>query len=48
MINYISMKSLATQIEFIDKKILPVFGVKNIVDYEKNILVEEFDEDLLK
>lgn len=34
------MKSLEKQIEFIDKKLLPLYGIKNIIDYTTVLYVE--------
>lgn len=42
------MKSIEKQIEFIDKKILPIFGVKNITDYQKNICLDNIDNLVLQ
>lgn len=41
------MKSLEKQIEFIDKKVLPIYGVKNIKDYQKNICIDEINNTVL-
>jgi hypothetical protein len=37
------MKSLDKQIKFIDTKLLPLFGIKNVIDYKTIIYLHEFD-----
>jgi len=38
------MKQLINQIEFVDKKLLPLFGIQNIYDYKTVICLQEFDK----
>jgi len=43
----INMKSIEEQIKFIDKVLLPLFGIKNIIDYQSCINIDG-DFDLVK
>lgn len=38
------MKSLYLQIEFIDKKLLPTFGISSVTDYENKIYIDEKEQ----
>lgn len=38
------MKDLESQIEFIDKKLLPLFGIKSICDYETIIYLDDVEK----
>jgi hypothetical protein len=38
------MKSLYLQIEFIDKKLLPIFGISCVTDYENKIYIDEKEQ----
>lgn len=39
------MKSVDKQIEFIDKKLLPIYGIKNIIDYSKVVYLDDLNKD---
>jgi hypothetical protein len=44
----IIMKDVESQIKYIDEKLLPLYGVKNIIDYDKRVISAEISADALR
>ena len=42
------MKSLYKQVEFLDKKLLPIYGIKNIVDYNTVLYLDNLNDEAIK
>src|SRR5437016_6039646 len=39
------MKSIEEQIKFIDKTLLPIYGIKNIIDYDSIVSLNKLNDD---